>query len=395
MDSSQQPTNTNDVSSHQETDLQLVKKVLDQTSDGVFWNSLDGKIVYANEAGAHLLGYTRDELLTKTVTDLDAAFTMEAAQQLWEVILQQGSMTVETAHRRKDGSLLPIELRLSPLIIDGNKYMCGFARDLSERKATERTLKLAQMTLDQAVDAVFWADMQGHFLYVNNAACEMLGYTQQELSQMNVIDVEAIQSPEAAEQAWDVLRQAGSLTFETEHRRKDGSTFPVEVKATYLVVDGKEHISSIVRDLTDRKRIEEERLALQQEVIDAQGAALRELSTPLIPISDNIVIMPLIGSIDSARAQQVMEVLLEGVAMYQANFAILDITGVQVVDTQVANALIRAAQAVRLLGAQVILTGIQSAMAQTLVHLGADLSSIITRGSLQSGIAYANQQGDS
>jgi rsbT co-antagonist protein RsbR len=145
----------------------------------------------------------------------------------------------------------------------------------------------------------------------------------------------------------------------------------------------------LFRDLTEQRRIEAERQALQDQVIDAQRAALRELSTPLIPVSDKVVIMPLIGTIDTGRAQQVMETLLEGVAHHQATLAILDITGVSIVDTQVAQALIGAAQAVRLLGAQVMLTGIQPQIAQTLVHLGVDLSNIETRGSLQSGIADA------
>jgi rsbT co-antagonist protein RsbR len=138
--------------------------------------------------------------------------------------------------------------------------------------------------------------------------------------------------------------------------------------------------------------IEEELQALRlqrQQDLDAERDALRELSTPLIPISDDVVIMPLIGTIDSQRAQQVMEALLEGVAQHQASLVILDITGVSVVDTQVAQAFIQAAQAVRLLGAQVMLTGIQPQIAQTLVHLGVDLSGIITHGSLQAGIAAA------
>jgi rsbT co-antagonist protein RsbR len=138
--------------------------------------------------------------------------------------------------------------------------------------------------------------------------------------------------------------------------------------------------------------IEEELQALRlqrQQDLDAERDALRELSTPLIPISDEVVIMPLIGTIDSQRAQQVMEALLEGVAQHQASLVILDITGVSVVDTQVAQAFIQAAQAVRLLGAQVMLTGIQPQIAQTLVHLGVDLSGIITHGSLQAGIAAA------
>ncbi len=99
--------------------------------------------------------------------------------------------------------------------------------------------------------------------------------------------------------------------------------------------------------------------------------------------------MPLIGAIDSARAQQIMETLLEGVAQHRSDVVILDITGVQVVDTQVANALLQAAQAVKLLGAQVILTGIRPHIAQTLVSLGVDLRGIVTRSTLQTGVAYA------
>jgi rsbT co-antagonist protein RsbR len=149
---------------------------------------------------------------------------------------------------------------------------------------------------------------------------------------------------------------------------------------------------STVRDITARKRAEEEQLQLQEQVIDAQRAALRELSTPLMPLTDNVVAMPLVGAIDSARIQQIMETLLEGISDHQAEIAILDITGVQVVDTQVADGMIRAAQAVRLLGAEIVLTGIGATMAQTLVNLGADMSNITTRGTLQDGIAYAMER---
>jgi rsbT co-antagonist protein RsbR len=148
-------------------------------------------------------------------------------------------------------------------------------------------------------------------------------------------------------------------------------------------------LQQLQQEIEQRGQAEEERAALQQQIIDAQRNALRELSTPLIPVSDNVVIMPLIGTIDSGRAQQVMEALLEGVAHYQSELAILDITGVPVVDTQVAQALVSAARAVRLLGARVMLTGIQPQIAQTLVQLGVDLSGISTHGSLQAGIRTA------
>jgi anti-anti-sigma factor len=157
--------------------------------------------------------------------------------------------------------------------------------------------------------------------------------------------------------------------------------FPIYDTSGQLIGTG-----GISTDITERRRADLDRARLQQEVINAQQAMLRELSTPLIPMADGLVIMPLIGAIDSNRAQQVIETLLHGVNRNHADTVILDITGVPIVDTQVAAALIQAAQAVKLLGAQVILTGIRPEIAQTLVGLGVDLSRIQTQGSLQAGI---------
>ena len=99
--------------------------------------------------------------------------------------------------------------------------------------------------------------------------------------------------------------------------------------------------------------------------------------------------MPLVGAIDSRRAQQVLAVLLDGITGRNARIAILDITGVPVVDTQVANGLMHAAQAVRLMGARIVITGIRPEVAQTLVDLGIDFSGVVTRSTLQDGIRYA------
>ncbi|GIV88168.1 MAG: hypothetical protein KatS3mg055_0686 [Chloroflexus sp.] len=152
-----------------------------------------------------------------------------------------------------------------------------------------------------------------------------------------------------------------------------------------------DNVLVLVRDITEQRRAERERqtLVLQEQIIQAQLVVLRELSTPLLPIANGVVVMPLIGTIDSSRAQQVMETLLDGVNRYKATVAIIDITGVKVVDTQVAGALIRTAQAASLLGAQVVLSGINPEIAQTLVQLGIDLAGMVTKATLQDGIAYA------
>jgi anti-anti-sigma factor len=140
-------------------------------------------------------------------------------------------------------------------------------------------------------------------------------------------------------------------------------------------------------DITEQKMREQEELNIREAIIQQQSMTLAELSTPLLTISNRVVVLPLVGTVDSRRAQQIMETLLEGIATRAALVAILDITGVAIVDTQVANALLQAAKAARLLGTQVILTGIRPEVAQTLVGLGVDLSGIVTRSTLQAGIA--------
>ena len=142
----------------------------------------------------------------------------------------------------------------------------------------------------------------------------------------------------------------------------------------------------------ERLRAEQDRARLQEEVIRMQAAMLEELSTPLIPLSDAVVIMPLVGTIDSKRAEQILAVVSQGVVSKGARVAIIDITGVPTVDTHVASVLIRASQAVRLLGAEVVLTGIRSKVARALVELGVDLGGLVTRGSLQAGITYAQSR---
>ncbi|UQA59778.1 CHASE domain-containing protein [Polyangium aurulentum] len=150
-----------------------------------------------------------------------------------------------------------------------------------------------------------------------------------------------------------------------------------------------EHLVPTGMDISARLQAEQERASLSEEIIRMQAARLAELSTPLIPLHDRILLMPLIGTMDAQRAQQVLETVAVGVTNRQARAAIIDITGVPTVDTQVASVLLQTAQVIRLLGAEVVLTGINPAVAQTIVRMGIDLGDIVTRGDLASGIGYA------
>ena len=151
-----------------------------------------------------------------------------------------------------------------------------------------------------------------------------------------------------------------------------------------------DNMEQMVADRTEELRESlEESAHLQEQVIEAQKQALHELSTPIIPVMERIIIMPLIGSIDTLRARDITRALLAGIREHRAKVVILDITGVSVVDSGVASHLNKTIQAARLKGTRTIVTGISDAVAETIVDLGIDWSGIETLPDLQTGLMVA------
>lgn len=137
---------------------------------------------------------------------------------------------------------------------------------------------------------------------------------------------------------------------------------------------------------------------LEEQLADSQLSerrllqALRELGTPVMPIHDGVLVLPLIGHLDTARGMHLLEDLLEAIQRHRADVVLIDITGVSLVDTTVANSLIQATRAAGLLGTRCMLVGVSAAVARTLVQLGIELSQVDTRRDLQAGIALALKQ---
>jgi len=122
--------------------------------------------------------------------------------------------------------------------------------------------------------------------------------------------------------------------------------------------------------------------------IETQAAAIRELSTPIMDIWDDILLLPIVGVLDTRRSAEVMSNLLDAVVQKQCKYVILDITGVEVVDTSTADYLIKVVRALGMLGSRCVLTGLSPAVAQTLVQIGADLSEVTTLRSLREGLRH-------
>jgi len=241
-----------------------------------------------------------------------------------------------------------------------------------------------QAVVDNAVDGIITIGDDGRIDSVNPAAARIFGYAAGEITDQPI----QLLLPAPHDRQYQVV----GVGREVVGQRKDGTEFPLDLAIGEMRLGDQHRYIGVAHDLTERKRAAEEHARLQERIIQAQAATLAELSTPLIPINDQVVVMPLIGAIDSDRAGQVLETLLHGIERSRARVAILDITGVPLVDTQVAKSLIVAAQAVRLLGARIVLTGIRPEVAQTLVGLGVDLGDIVTHSTLQSGIAYATKE---
>lgn len=371
----------------------LLQGLIEGLPAGVVAKDRDGRYLIANTSAAQSVGRMPDELVG--LTDFDILSSEEAGAATareQQVFATEKPVEHEVSVSLVEGTLTFLVANFPIRDDQGNIYAVGgIGLDITERKRAETELQTFKALAESSPDAIGIAAPDGVISYANQSFQQMFGYDDATIGMLNVTLFTEADQRERIPTLLEEISTRGAWTGLLTGRCKDGSTFPAQVSA-FGIADSQGNLlalPAIIRDMSAQQRQEAERSALQQQVIDAQRDALRELSSPLIPISEDVVIMPLIGTIDSGRAQQVLEVLLEGVAQHQAELVILDITGVSVVDTQVAQALVRAAQAVKLLGAQVMLTGIQPQIAQTLVHLGVELSGIITRGSLQAGISAA------
>ena len=257
--------------------------------------------------------------------------------------------------------------------------------------AAHKKLDLYQSVLDSVPNAIYTTNVNGQIMLVNQAFVGWMGRSADAIVGQNQRDL----FPPDQVAAWrkevdGVISSRQPRITEETAPGENGPVVFLSQHSPVLDEQGQVYaIAGMATDISELRRAQREREMFQEQVIEVQQVALRELSTPLIPIVDGVVVMPLIGSLDSNRAQQVLETLLSGVVHNRATTVIMDVTGLPVVDTQVASVLLGAAQTVKLLGAEVILTGISPEVAQTLIGIGTDLSSMKTPGTLQNGIAYA------
>jgi len=261
-----------------EENVQLSAQLLDNTADSIFVMDFAGNFVYLNEAAWKSRGYTRDELMAMTLKELDAPeYATEINTRVRE-LMEKGHAIFESAHRRKDGSVMPVEVSARFLDLGGRKLVLASVRDIGERKQTEHALRDSEerfrVALESMRDAFIVIGGEDEKIVLwNSAAAAMFGYPQEEAIGQRLHQLIVPPRFHAAAYA-GLAKFAGSgegaavgKTLELAALRKDGTEFPVELSLSAVRIGGRWHAVGIIRDIAERKG-DEERLRKLSQVVE-------------------------------------------------------------------------------------------------------------------------------
>ena len=281
-----------DITERKRTEEQrlLMQATMDYLPEAIFWVDPTARLLYVNDAACRLLGYSREELLSQSVPDIDPNFPIGAWPDHWAELKQRGRVTFESTLRTKEGAILQTEVTVNYLQVDGKEYNCAIMHEITERKQADGRLRRTQYAVDHATDYIFVIGHDGYFLDVNASACRRLGYTKQELLTKSVMDIDPDFSSARWKTFWEEFKHTKLLRLETRHRDKSGEIYPVEVVANYIVHEGEELDYAFVRDITERKQAEAALQAFQDQIRQMQKMeAIGELASGIAHDFNNII----------------------------------------------------------------------------------------------------------
>jgi PAS domain S-box-containing protein len=370
------------------------RSLLEASLDPLVTIGPDGKIMDVNKAAELVTGVSREHLIGSDFSDY---FTEpEKAREGYKKVFSEESVTdYPLTIRHSSGRTIDVLYNAAVYRDEAGEVKGVFAaaRDITQLKGMEKELRAASFyarsLLEASLDPLVTIGPDGKITDVNKATELVTGVSRERLIGSDFSNY--FTEPEKAREGYKKVFSEGSVTdYPLTIRHSSGRTIDVLYNAAVYRDEAGEvkGVFAAARDITERKQAEEA-LTKQAQIISRQAQEILEISTPVLQVWEGVLVAPLIGMLDSPRTQRFMELLLERIVETNSPVALIDITGVPTIDTQTAQHLIDTISAVRLLGAQVILTGMRPAIAQTLVHLGVDLSGIMTRSSLAAGLIVA------
>ncbi|MCY1059738.1 STAS domain-containing protein [Nannocystis sp. SCPEA4] len=336
----------------------------------------DGTIIAWNAAAEAVFGVTSDDAVGRPI---GVVVPVPGGDDAWRALLAEGRGARRVwATPREGRQLVTCDWTLRPLS-GGGAVFYGQPAPLTVDTQQHVRDVLLRALLDN-VELLAWvADMSGTALLFDGIGLARSGLTPEMLIGQNLLAAFGEKYPAVPEafkgQAVRYFTREGEACY-------DNWAVPVrDGQGRQIAVAG------VALDITESRRREEE-LQDKLDVIERQQRAMREMSTPIIEVWDRVICLPIVGLVDTARAADVMDNLLQAITRTRARFAILDLTGVDVVDTSTASHLLSLIRAVRLLGAEGVLTGVHPNIAQTIVTLGVDLTTLHVRATLRDALKY-------
>jgi PAS domain S-box-containing protein len=271
-----------------------------QSASDAFWlwalnkDGMPNRLIDVNDRATEMLGYSKEELLTMTPGDFVAPEYKIKMAPIVKEIQTKGKATYEMLHIRKDGKKLPVEVSSHTFYLGSGKVTLSVVRDITERKKAEEALHKANKELERRVEERtvelkkskenyqqlfnsgqdyimvhgYRSDHPSNFFEVNEKACEVLGYTREELMNMNPLDIDSPDSKTDVPAVIKQLMETGQALFEQTHKARDGRNIPVEINTHIIDYKGDKIALSICRDITERKQAEDDiRAALREKEV--------------------------------------------------------------------------------------------------------------------------------
>jgi len=240
--------------------LQLRAYLLNQAADSIVAADLKGNLFYVNETACRTYGYAKEEMLEMNLRDMVTAKQVRLAGGRIKKVIDEGYVSFESEHKRRDGSAFPVEITSRTIKLSEKTVILSAMRDITKRKRAEEALAdeatRRRILIEQSRDGIVVLDQNGKVYESNQRFAEMLGYSPEEVRQLQVWDWEF---QFTREQVQDMIRSvdAAGDHFETQHPRKDGTIYDVEISTNGAVFAGQKLVFCVCRDITERKRADE------------------------------------------------------------------------------------------------------------------------------------------
>ncbi len=239
-------------------DMYMAQFTLDHALEMIFWIKSDATFSYINQAACENLGYSKSELLKKSVFDIAPRMLPEKLESRWDYARQLQFVERETQLRTKAGEVIPVAATFNYIQYQDEGYICAFVRNISRKKIRDELIQLSQIMLNQTNDLIMWFNDEGNLLYANETCFSKLGLDEKAPGKFSMADIiPDVKRPEL-DKFWQHLKKENTLEQEHEVKLKNGQQIAVENVTTFYSFGEKECACMVLRDITQRKKKEEE-----------------------------------------------------------------------------------------------------------------------------------------